>query len=154
MKKQHLFLLAAVCSVAVFSCKDEEPTPPTTTTKTTKTAAELITMKNWKVNSLTSGINDFWLLAEACNKDNQYRFRSDDSISLYDMTNKCNSSDPDSSSSFYKLYNNNTQLILNIKLSNTVTVDDTTDIVTLDENTLKINTEYSGLPATITFKHP
>jgi hypothetical protein len=154
MKKQHLFLLAAVCSVAVFSCKDEEPTPPTTTTKTTKTAAELITMKNWKVNSLTSGATDFWLLAEACNKDNQYRFRSDDSISLYDMTNKCNSSDPDSSSSFYKLYNNNTQLILNIKLSNTVTVDDTTDIVTLDENTLKINTEYSGLPATITFKHP
>lgn len=154
MKKQHLFLLAAVCSVAVFSCKDEEPTPPTTTTKTTKTAAELITMKNWKVNSLTSGATDFWLLAEACNKDNQYRFRSDDSISLYDMTNKCNSSDPDSSSSFYKLYNNNTQLILNIKLSSTVTVDDTTDIVTLDENTLKINTEYSGLPATITFKHP
>jgi len=52
------------------------------------------------------------------------------------------------------LYNNNTQLILNMKLSSTITIDDTTDIVTLDENTLKINTEYSGLPATITFKHP
>jgi hypothetical protein len=154
MKKQHLFLLAAVCSVAVFSCKDEEPTPPTTTTPTTKTAAELITMKNWKVNSLTSGASDFWLFVEACNKDNQYKFRSDDSLRIYDMTTKCNVTDPDSTSSFYKLYNNNTQLILNMKLSSTITIDDTTDIVTLDENTLKINTEYSGLPATITFKHP
>jgi hypothetical protein len=154
MKKQHLFLLAAVCSVAVFSCKDEEPTPPVTKPPVTKTAAELITMKNWKVNSLTSGATDFWLFVEACNKDNQYKFRSDDSLRIYDMTTKCNGTDPDSTSSFYKLYNNNIQLILNMKLSSTITIDDTTDIVTLDENTLKINTVYSGLPATITFKHP
>lgn len=154
MKKQHLLLLTAVCSVAIFACKDEENPPATTTTPTAKTAAELITIKNWKINSLTSGATDFWMLVEACNKDNQYRFRSDDSMSIYDMSTKCNTTDPDSTASFYKLYNNNTQLILNMKLSSSITIDDTTDIVTLDENTLKINTEYSGLPATITFKHP
>jgi hypothetical protein len=111
-------------------------------------------MKNWKVNSLTSGATDFWMLVEACNKDNQYRFRKDDSLSIYDMTSKCNGTDPDSTASYYKLYNNNTQLILNVKLTSTNVLNDTTDIVELSETLLKINATYSGIPATISFTHP
>ncbi|MBL7835919.1 MAG: hypothetical protein JNM67_00235, partial [Bacteroidetes bacterium] len=49
---------------------------------------------------------------------------------------------------------NNTKIILNVKLTSTTTLDDTANIIQLDENTMKIDAEYSGLPATITFIHP
>lgn len=154
MKKHYLILFAAAISFAVFSCKDKEEDPPKNNNNNTKTASQYLMQQRWKITNVMSGSTDFWLLAEACNKDNQYQFGASDSCTIFDMTTKCNVSDADSTKSFYKLINNNTQMILNAKLSNSITINDTTDVVTLDDNTLKINAEYSGLPATITFKHP
>lgn len=155
MKIVKLTALFCVGILAFTACKDKED-PPATNNGSSKSRKELITLKNWKISSLITSNTDIWGTAfvESCNKDNQYKFRSDDSLVLYDMSSKCSPSDPDSSTSMYKLYNGDKQIILNVKLTSSITVKDTADIVTLDENTLQLNAEYSGLPATITFKHP
>ena len=157
MKLLKSIILFSAVAVFVYSCKKTEPETKTPDpTGSSKTKLELLTQKNWKVSSLVSSGTDIWstFLVDACNKDNQYRFRKDDSLSLYDMTSKCSPTDPDSTVSEYKFYNNNTQLILNVKLTSTNTLNDTADIVDLSETLLKINAEYSGVPATISFSHP
>lgn len=155
MKNQSL-LIATTLLVVFLACKKEEEDKKDDTNTGGKTKTEHIRAKNWKITSLVSNSADIWNtpLVEACNRDNQYKFRADDSLVLFDMTNKCDISDPDSTISSYKLYDNDTKLILKVSLTSSLTIDDTVDIVTLDENTLKINAEYSGLPATITFTHP
>jgi hypothetical protein len=158
MKLLKPIILFSAVTVFIFSCKktEEDNNNNNNNGGSSKTKLELLTQKNWKVSSLVSSGQDLWnsFLVEACNKDNQYRFRTDDSLSLYDMTSKCSPSDPDSSVSIYKFYNNNTQLILNVKLTSTNTLNDTADIVELSETLLKINAEYSSVPATISFIHP
>lgn len=154
MKKQSILLLTAAIFVFVNACKDKEEEKKDNTPS--KPRAELISAKNWKVSTLVSSGTDIWNtpFVAACNRDNQYKFRTDDSLVLFEMSNKCNSTDPDSTVSSYKLYDNNTKIILNVKLTSTTTLDDTANIIQLDENTMKIDAEYSGLPATITFIHP
>ena len=156
MKISNIYVIAAVAFVAYTACKDPVDPPNNNNNNNGKSRSELLTQKKWKVSSLVTSNTDIWNtpFVDACNRDNQYNFRSDDSLAVYDMSSKCNNTDPDSTVSFYKLYNNNTQLILNVKLTSSVTVKDTADIVTLDENTLKINADYSSVPATLTFIHP
>jgi hypothetical protein len=157
MKFLKPIILLSVVSLFVYSCEKTENKPDNNNNNgSSKTKLELLTQKNWKVSSLVSSGQDLWnsFLIESCNKDNQYRFRTDDSLSLYDMASKCSPTDPDSSVSIYKLYNNNTQLILNVKLTSTNVLNDTTDILELSETLLKINATYSGIPATISFTHP
>jgi hypothetical protein len=157
MKLLKPIILLSVVSLFVYSCEKTENKPDNNNNNgSSKTKLELLTQKNWKVSSLVSSGQDLWnsFLIESCNKDNQYRFRTDDSLSLYDMASKCSPTDPDSSVSIYKLYNNNTQLILNVKLTSTNVLNDTTDILELSETLLKINATYSGIPATISFTHP
>jgi len=156
MKLLKPIILFSAATVFIFSCKKTEEDNNNNNGGSSKTKLELLTQKNWKVSSLVSSGTDIWgtFLVEACNKDNQYRFRTDDSLSLYDMNSKCSPTDPDSSVSIYKFYNNNTQLILNVKLTSTNILNDTADIVELSETLLKINAEYSSVPATISFIHP
>lgn len=156
MKKQNLLLFVFLLSAFVIACKEENPDDKKDDDTNTKPKSELISQKKWKISNLVSSGTDIWNtpFVESCNKDNQYWFRSDDSLTLYDMLSKCSPTDPDSTVSYYKLFNNNTQLILNVKLTSTATLNDTAKIITLDENTLKLDAEYSGLPATITFTHP
>ncbi|HEY1045262.1 MAG TPA: hypothetical protein VGF79_02415 [Bacteroidia bacterium] len=156
MKISNIYVIAAVALVAYTACKDTVDPPDNNNNNSGKTKSEYLTQKKWKVSSLVTSNTDIWNtpFIDACNRDNIYNFRTDDSLSVHDMTSKCNGTDPDSTVSFYKLYNNNTQLILNVKLTSTVTVKDTAEIVTLDENTLKINADYSSVPATLTFIHP
>lgn len=156
MKKPSLLLFALVTVAFVYSCKKKTDDNTNNNNTGSKTKLELISAQRWKISTLVSSNTDIWNtpFVAACNRDNQYKFRNDDSLVLFDMSSKCNTTDPDSTVSFYKLYDNDSKIILNVKLTSTTTLDDTADIVTLDENTLKINAEYSGLPATITFIHP
>lgn len=153
MKKQALLYISAMLIMA-YACKEKDPEDENKGNGKSKT--ELLRGSNWKINSLVSSGTDIWntVLVEACNKDNQYKFRSDDSLVLFDMSSKCQTSDPDSTVSYYKLYDNDSKIILNVNLTSTVAINDTAEIVTLDESTLQLNAEYSGLPATIIFKHP
>ncbi len=155
MKKLLLFSFILLGIVILNACKKKNEDPPKDDTNG-KTKAQLLTQKNWKIAALMSGSSDIWsnpILVPACNKDNEYRFRTDDSLAQYEKTNKCNSSDPDSVVSSYKLYNN-THLIINLRLTSSTTLNDTAEITELNESTLKLNTEYSGFPASITFNHP
>lgn len=156
MKNVRLFTLVLTSSLIMYACKKEPPVTPPNNNPGNKTSAQLLSQKSWKISSLYSSSMDVWATSfvPTCNKDNEYKFRADDSLAQYDKSSKCSSNDPDSIVSFYKLYNNNKQIILNFKITSTTTLDDTADIVELSENLLKINTEYSGLPATISFTHP
>lgn len=157
MKKHFKFSVLAIALVSLVytSCKpdddgEEQKNEPG------KSKSELLTMKRWKITSLISSGTDIWNtpFVEACNKDNEYDFRTDDSLVVHDMNLKCDVNDPDSTSSYYMLMSDDKRIILNAKLTASLTVNDTADIETLDENTLRLNAEYSGLPATITFQHP
>lgn len=151
------FSLFAAVTLTVFACKDKEDNDDNSNNiPAGKTKQELISLKNWKISALVTSGTDLWNtpFIDACNKDNQYRFRGDDSVSVYDMSNKCSGTDPDSSVGYYKLYNNNTQIILNLKLTSTNTLNDTAEIAELSETMMKLNAEYSGMPATISFIHP
>ncbi len=152
MKNIQLFSAVILLSLTafLFSCKKKKVDPPA---EENKIKPEQLTVKRWIINGLTSGSLDAWaLMVPSCNKDDQYKFRTDDSLNKYDM-NKCNVTDPDSTVSFYKIYNNNTQMILKLKLGSII-IDDTADIIELNENALKVNAQYSGTPASISFIHP
>lgn len=151
-------ILVTVLSVSlIHACKDKDENPPADNNQNNgKTRQELLLAGSWKISSLVSSNTDIWNtpFVASCNKDNEYVFRSDDSLVLYDMADKCDVADPDSTVSYYKLFDNDTKLILNIRLTSTTTLDDTADIVELNQSSLKINAEYSGLPATVSFIHP
>ena len=155
MKALKLSLALIALSVVLIQCKDNKNDVTVNTGPTTH-AIDLLTQKNWLVSSLTSSGTDIWNtpFVSACNKDNQYRFRKNDSLTLFDMSNKCNGSDPDSTNSYFALLNNNTQMVLNVKLSSTMSINDTAEVLEISENTLKLNVEYTGMPGTLTFKHP
>lgn len=154
MKKQSLLLMTIASLVFVFACKDKEEDDKNNTPG--KPKSELISSKTWKISTLVSSGTDVWNtpFVASCNKDNQYKFRTDDSLVLFDMSSKCNPTDPDSTVSFYKLFDNDTKIILNVKLTSTSIFNDTATIIQLDDNVMKLDAEYSGLPATITFIHP
>ena len=156
MKIKHSILIATCIVTAVFACKDKNDDDKKDDGGTTKPKSELLCQKRWKIESLVSSGTDVWNtpFVAACNKDNEYQFWTNDSLTAYDMSSKCDVADPDSTRSFYKLINNNTQIILNVKLTSTNTLNDTADIIELSESTLKLDAIYSGLPASITFKHP
>jgi|GEM_PF-1223131 len=157
MKLLKPAILASMSLLMVYACKnDDDNNDDNNNNNSGKSRAELLTQKNWKISSLVSSGTDIWstFLVDACNKDNEYRFRMDDSLVLYDKASKCAPGDPDSTTSYYKLYNNNTQLILNVKLTSTTTLNDTANIIDISETALKVDAEYSGVPATITFQHP
>lgn len=154
MKNRHILGFACLSLFGILACKDTVD-PPKVDEKPSKTPQEYLTVSKWKISNLVSSGTDIWNtpFVEACNKDNEYNFRSDDSLTMYDNSNKCDSNDPDSTTSSYKFYNNNTQLILNARLTSSVSINDTVKIVELNDEILKIDAEYSGLPATVTFKH-
>ncbi|MEN9345220.1 MAG: hypothetical protein RLZZ60_689 [Bacteroidota bacterium] len=155
MRTLKISIALLALSIVLIQCKKNK-NEVTVNSGPTTPAIDLLTNKNWLVSSLISNGTDIWNtpFVSACNKDNQYRFRKNDTLSLFDMSNKCNTSDPDSTNSYFKLYNNNTQLVLNVKLTSTMTINDTADILELTDNALKLNVEYTGIPGTLTFKHP
>ncbi|MEZ4804578.1 MAG: hypothetical protein R2852_03620 [Bacteroidia bacterium] len=145
------FSIVALVALTYTSCKKEEEKKDDNTSGG-KTNLELLTQKDWKVSGITASGNDVWGLVSDCDKDNQYNFRTDDSLVLYDNILKCQSTDPDSTVSAYKLYNQ-TKIILDLKIS-TIQLQDTTNIIEITESTMKLDANYSGIPATITFIHP
>ena len=159
MKNKALFCLAIAATVLVFACKkkkSDDPGPDNNTDYSKRPA--MLMVKNWKITSLsTTSFGEIWTndaFVAPCNRDNTYWFRHDDSVAIYDGGTKCNSSDPDSTRGFYKLYNDNKQMILNMKLSASITLNDTADISELSDSRMKLNIEYSGIPGIITFEHP
>lgn len=157
MKYLSITFLVILSAVLYHSCKEKDNNNNNNSDNTpSKSKAELLTQKRWKVSSINASGTEVWnsFLVPACNMDNTYEFKTTNILTGFDVPNKCNSTDPDSTNSPYALISNNTKIYLNAKLSSTITIDDTTDIVQLDENTLKLSIEYSSIPAVLTFVHP
>lgn len=158
MKNKGLFYLMIAAAILVFACKKKSDDPGSGSNDNNGSRPTALKTKSWKITSLNaSGFGEIWTndaFVAPCNRDNIYWFRSNDSVTNYSGASKCNSSDPDSIRSYYKFYNDNKQMILNMKLSSTIIVNDTADIVELSDAKLKLNIEYSGIPGTVTFEHP
>ncbi len=155
MKNLSVAFLLLFSVVIYHSCKEKDNNNNNNSDNTpSKSKAELLTQKKWKVSSINASGTEVWILVPPCNMDNTYEFKTSNILTGFDIPTKCNSTDPDSTNSPYALISNNTKIYLNAKLSSTITIDDTTDIVQLDENTLKLSIEYSSIPAVLTFVHP
>ncbi len=147
-----------LCSTTVFvSCKEEKKKEPDPVTPTpTKTQQEFLSDTTWKITGLTAtGLGDVWnntMFVKPCNQDNTYYFKLSNILTSYDTPNKCNTTDPDSTSGPYKLIDDNKKIYLEL-LIGTINIKDTTEVQLLDANTMILNAEYSGIPAVITFKH-
>ncbi|MES2617050.1 MAG: lipocalin family protein [Bacteroidota bacterium] len=154
MNKMRIFFLLALVSTFVYACKDKTPDDQNTPVEP-KYKSENLVDHQWEITALTAtGIGDIWnnsMFVKDCNKDNTYRFKSNNILTTLDTPLKCNSADPDSTSGPYALIDNNTKIYLNISLGGVV-VNDTSDITQLDETTMKLNIDYSGIPGQITFK--
>jgi hypothetical protein len=153
-----ILYMALVCAVTITACKKDEEVNTTTApvTPSTKTPKELLTASKWKITALvSSSLGDVWnnaLFVKPCNQDNTYSFKQSDTLVAFDTPNKCNTTDPDSTKGPYKMMNGNTQIYLELLLGN-INIKDTTNIQQLDEQTMILNVDYSGIPAVITFKH-
>jgi hypothetical protein len=154
MKKISILAVIVISVSAFYACKkknnDDGPANPPVATKTNQ---QILSANIWTIQSVKSGGSDIWgtFLVSACYKDNHYKFRSDDSLILFDNANKCASTDPDSITSYYKYFDNTKKIYLDVSLAAGFAIKDTTNVLELTESILRIDAEYSGIPAEITF---
>lgn len=153
MNKVKIFSLTLVGVLLIYSCKDKTKDPEPTDNTNGKSKQELLSEKTWKVSSVVASGSEIWgLLSQPCDKDNTYKFKNNNVLTLFNTPLKCNVADPDSTNSAYKLIGDN-KIYLNLRLSSSILIDDTTDINTLDASTLKLNIKYSGIDGVATFTH-
>lgn len=143
-----------MCLTAFYACKkktkdDEPPKPPVVT----KTNQDILSGNLWTIQTVKANGSDIWgtFLVSACYKDNHYKFRSDDSLVIFDNASKCETTDPDSISSHYKYFDNLKKIYLDVSLAAGFSIKDTTTVLELTESVLRLDAEYSGIPAEITF---
>jgi hypothetical protein len=57
-----------------------------------------LSQNTWKVSSVIANGSDIWgtFLVSDCYKDNEYFFRRDNRLAIYDKASKCDMADPDS----------------------------------------------------------
>lgn len=150
--KKTIFYFALTSLFAIYSCTNDDdittpPTPPQ------KTQQDLLSQNTWKVSSVIANGSDIWgsFLVSDCYKDNDYYFRKDNRLVIYDNTSKCDMADPDSVINNYELIVGKNKIYMDVSLAGSFNVKDTTDIILLNETTLTVDAEYSGIPAVLTF---
>lgn len=156
MNKLKFLYIVAIFTVVFVACKKKDKKDEPKVVTPTNTPQEFLSDTTWKIIALTAdGVGDVWnnaLFVKPCNKDNTYNFKLTNILTTYDTPNKCNSTDPDSTSGPYKLVDSDKRLYLDM-IVGTIQIQDTTEIVQLDKNTLKLNFNYSGIPGVVTFGH-
>lgn len=140
-----LFILTAVIFVSCKKTEDEKPqvnNPPASDIEMNRICAA-----PWKAYQVDVNNMNIWdLLIEPCQKDDTYKFNRDSSLIHYENANVC-SGMPDSSSSEWTFYEGRKKLIGTI-----LGITDTAEIVTLQDNEMKLSVDYNGMPALIYFK--
>ncbi|MDP3930268.1 MAG: hypothetical protein Q8R57_14700 [Bacteroidota bacterium] len=143
--KKNILILSAIAFFIVSSCKKkmDEQIPETKTPVVTKT--DLISAKAWKLTAVTVSpgiflqggplITDFYPYIENCKKDDNQRFNLGGKGIIDEGASKCNPEDPQTEEFSWAFANNETKLILD---------EDTSTIVQLDSNTLKLSTAVEG----------
>ncbi len=155
MNKIKIFSIAFLSAVVIYSCKDKTKNPEPTNNTPGKSKQEYLSEGLWKIQSLIVSGSDYWsnpFIVKDCNKDNTYKFKTNNILTGFDTPLKCDAADPDSTNSAYKLISDS-KMYINLKLTSTIIIDDTSDVNTLDGSTLQLKVKYSGLDGVVTFKH-
>lgn len=143
-------MAVGVLSIYFVSCKKEkkEDTP-----KTAESRQSILSKENWVISKVEVGGSDIWgtILVESCYKDNEYNFKTNDTLEIYDKSSKCDPADPDTLYNNYKLLDAENKIYLNLELSSLIKLNDTATLIELTNTKLKMIANYSGSPATITF---
>jgi len=144
--KKTLLILASV-SLFFASCSKSDDSGTGSTGGTTS-----LTSGKWVITSSNSLIQaqntDIWALFPACQKDNQFTFNTNNTLTTDEGALKC---DPNAAQQVtagtWTLTNNDAQLT--VSDGNTTIVS---TVLTLDNNNLKIRyqTNYNNIPATTT----
>lgn len=156
MNKIKIFSLTLASVLIIYSCKDKTTDPSPSNDTSGKTKQQYLSDSTWKVQSLIVSGFDVWnntfQPVAACSKDNTYKFKTNNVLTTFDLPLKCNAGDPDSTNSAYKLISDS-KMYINLKLTSTIVIDDTSDVNTLDGSTLQLKVKYSGTDGIVTFKH-
>ncbi|RAK63994.1 lipocalin family protein [Hymenobacter edaphi] len=105
---KRISLLAAVAVACVFTaCKKDEEKP--------KSTSELLMAKSWKITAYTEQVGsaaatDEYASADACLKDNIYKFEASNKFTTDEGTTKCDPTDPQSVSGNWALTNSDKTL--------------------------------------------
>jgi hypothetical protein len=150
--KKSIFYFAFAALIFTYSCKDDDIGTPVVPPPVVS-QQELLSQNTWKVSSVIANGSDIWgtFLVSDCYKDNEYFFRKDNRLAIYDKTSKCDMADPDSVVNKYELITGKNKIYLDVSLASAFNIKDTTDIIVLNETTLTVDAEYSGIPAKLTF---
>lgn len=148
---KQLLSLSTLLALLLFVCACNKKST-TTTTPTTKTKKDYLTQSAWKYSAVKVQVNggswiDALALAQQCEKDNIFTYKTDMTFMETEGATKCSVGDPDiASSGTWAFASNDTKLNVTIFGST-----DNYDIMTLDASTLKIKiTEVSGTDTYIT----
>ncbi|MFT3705462.1 MAG: DUF5004 domain-containing protein [Agriterribacter sp.] len=129
MKIKNIFLLLTVISIVSFSsCKKED----------SKSKTELLTAAAWKIKANYSIVGstrtDLMPTMEACEKDNTYTFKTDNTVIFDEGATKCDDDDDQTDTGTWSLTENETKLILN---------GETSSLLSLTGSELKVSTSYT-----------
>lgn len=130
-------LMVAALAFATSCKKDEDSSNSPAKSKT-----ELITSGSWRVSSLVLGGTDIWPSQDACDKDDLSIFKADGTYIDDEGPTKCDSSDPQQSTSTWKFMNNETMLEID---------GDVGTIKELSASKMVLETSDAGLTITITY---
>jgi len=152
MKKQLLLILSAILILSISSCKKDDDNA---------NLNGVISSGSWKIVASTSvtdftsvgaGIvnSDLYAMLSPCQKDNTFKFNANGTGSLDEGATKCNASDPQTTDNAFGWEISNNKLTTTS--SNAIMPSLTSDILQLDDNTLKIkyDTNLGGYPSTTT----
>lgn len=138
MKKITLLLLLATL-IGFGACKKDN------NTATPKTKKELLTAKVWKqtARTITPAVevdgkleNDLFAHDDACDKDDLYRYKADNTFSYEEGATKCDPTSPDIyDTGTWTFSADETKLILLYKSNNSYVVN----LLELTESTLKVS---------------
>jgi hypothetical protein len=150
--KKSIFYFAFAALILTYSCKDDDIGTPVVPTPVVS-QQDLLSQNTWKVSSVIANGIDIWgtSFVSGCYKDNECFFRRDNRLAIYDKDNKCAAADPDSVINNYELIAGKNKIYMDVSLTGSFNIKDTTDIIVLNETTLTVDTEYSGIPAKLTF---
>jgi hypothetical protein len=133
MKKFPTYLVLATLGLAAVGCSDDsEDSAPSKTS--------LLTAKSWRPTAITVGGTNFidFLLPDPCDKDDFVTFKADKTAVYDEGADRCDPSDPQTSTGSWEFTNNEAKLKITPPSGNSIVEVIEGDIITLNATTLTV----------------
>lgn len=129
MKNRYTLLLSILALITLFSsCKKED----------SKSKTELLTAGAWKIKAnygiVGSTKTDLMLTMEACEKDNTFTFKTDNTVVYDEGATKCDDDDAQTDNGTWSFTENETKLVID---------GESATILSLTGSELKVSTSYT-----------